>query len=114
MVKALFDLNDIHDSSNQSHCCKALESMLSDPRSMIVYNRKFNEYGAVFKRSTAYMTMDFCCFCGKQFPLSLRDTWFEVLEKDYGIEASISMTKQEKKQVPAEFFTDEWWKKRRL
>lgn len=79
---------------------------------MVVYHRKFREYGALFSRSTVYMIMAFCCFCGKELPTSLRDEWFDTLEKEYGIEASMGMTKKEMKHVLSEFFTDEWCKKR--
>jgi hypothetical protein len=50
-------------------------------------------------------------FCGKKLPLSLRDEWFEILEKEYGLE---NPYEEDRKKVPKEFWTDEWWKNRGL
>jgi hypothetical protein len=47
----------------------------------------------------------------QKLPTSLRDIWFEILEKEYGLERPIS---KDKDSVPQEFLTDEWWKKRGL
>ncbi len=53
----------------------------------------------------------FCPYCGKKMPKELSDEWYDILEKEYGIKDPIHC---DKKQVPQEFWTDEWWKKRGL
>jgi hypothetical protein len=57
------------------------------------------------------MLMDYCMFCSKKLPLFVRDEWFDILEKEYGLE---SPNEEDKKKVSKEFWTDEWWKKRNL
>ena len=54
-----------------------------------------------------------CCpFCGTKLPLDLVTERSEILEKEYCITDPYD-TKQ-KKLIPSEFKTDEWWKKRGL
>ncbi|WP_341759046.1 DUF6980 family protein [Candidatus Tisiphia endosymbiont of Ptychoptera albimana] len=53
----------------------------------------------------------FCPWCGTQLPASLADTWYDTLEKEYNI---TDPTHHDRKKVPPEFKTDEWWKKRGL
>ena len=57
--------------------------------------------------------IEFCPFCGTKLPETLNSKIFEVIEKEYGIpmgEADIF----EFTNLPDEFRTDEWWKKRGL
>ena len=55
--------------------------------------------------------MDYCMFCGTKLPESLRVPWFDILEQEYNLE---SPCEEDKKRVPKEFLTDEWWKNRGL
>lgn len=52
-----------------------------------------------------------CPWCGTKLPKELSDEWYDTLETEYGI---IDPTHKERAKVPAEFWTDEWWKKRGL
>jgi hypothetical protein len=56
--------------------------------------------------------IDFCPFCGTKVPKSLTKKRSEILEREFGIDDPYD-TKQ-KKRIPQEFETDEWWKKRGL
>ncbi len=58
-----------------------------------------------------YMVI-FCPFCGTKLPKRLVGERFEILQKEYGI--TDPYDKKQKKRIPAEFMTDEWWKKRGL
>jgi hypothetical protein len=55
--------------------------------------------------------MDFCMFCGKKLPISVRNEWYDLLEDEYGLE---NPDEEDEKFIPKEFLTDEWWKKRTL
>ena len=55
----------------------------------------------------------YCSNCGTKLPDSLRDAWFTTLKQEYGVEDILN--KDNKAQnIPKEFLTDEWWKKRGL
>jgi hypothetical protein len=56
--------------------------------------------------------VDYCPWCGTKLPESLFDTRFDILEKEYGIDSPYD--DKQKDKIPAEFLTDEWWKKRGL
>ena len=75
------------------------------------YSPKYREYGVTVPQSTGCMLMDYCMFCGKKLPQSLRVPWFDTLEQEYNLE---SPYEEDKKRVPKEFLTDEWWKNRGL
>lgn len=55
----------------------------------------------------------YCPWCATKLPESLFDELSEVLEKQYNLKPDIWNTEKEQ-LIPAEFLTDEWWKKRGL
>ena len=93
------------------HCCLNMDSELSISKAILHYSSVFREYGINIPQSTGCMLMDFCMFCGKKLPLSVRDEWYDILEHEYGLE---SPDEDDRKRVPKEFLIDEWWKKRAL
>jgi hypothetical protein len=93
------------------HCCNSMDCELLSSTSILLYNAKYREYAVKIPNSSTYAMIDFCPFCGEKLPVSLRDEWFDILEQEYGLE---SPCEEDKKRVPKEFLTDEWWKKRGL
>ena len=93
------------------HCCLTMDRGLVSDAHVLHYSAKYREYGIIIPKSTGCMLMDYCMFCGKKLPISVRDEWFEILEKEYGLE---SPCEEDKKKVPKEFLTDEWWQQRGL
>ncbi len=93
------------------HCCLTMDAELARGDALLYYSLRFREYGVKIPKSTGGMLMDYCMFCGKKLPKSVRSEWFGILEKEYGLEWPDS---KDKKKVPQEFWTDEWWKKRGL
>jgi hypothetical protein len=87
--------------------------ILSDHRNNIYYYNVFREHYIQTKRGTVILDMAFCPWCGKKFSESLREKFFKVLELEYGIITDIGDYKT-RPDVPKEFQTDEWWKKRGL
>jgi hypothetical protein len=84
---------------------------VDNPYCSVMWIPKFREYGLQDKNSTSYLPMHYCFNCGTALPESLRNLWFDILEKEYGLESPLG---NDKKKVPAEFQTDEWWKKKGL
>ena len=56
--------------------------------------------------SSAY----YCPWCGTILPTSLSKQWYAILATEYAIE--IPDLPKNAAKIPAEFKTDEWWKKR--
>jgi len=98
-------------SHNTLHCCENMDCELLNNKSILLYNAKYREYAVKIDKSSACVMIDYCLFCGKKLPESLRVPWFDILEEEYGLERPAS---GDKKKVPADFLTDEWWKKRGL
>ena len=94
-------------------CCKELVDSINENefelyeqyRGVCYYYKKNNdEYGQYF--------MCFCPFCGEKMPPNLygSDIYCDALEKAVGKEYC-DITEDE---IPEEFKSDEWWKKRGL
>ena len=93
------------------YCCLTMDAELAKKGTILHYSQRFREYGVKVPKSTGCMLMDYCMFCGKKLPLSVRDEWYEILEKEYGLEHP---DEEDKKKVSKEFWTEEWWKNRGL
>lgn len=100
---------------NIEHCCKMMNDFLKDIRVQIEYIPKYREYYIPLsyrKKITAIQCLLYCPWCGIKLPESLRDQYFDILEKEYGIENDTYA--EEEGILPEEFKTDKWWKKRGL
>ena len=95
-------------------CCETLVLNLKEKRTCIGYNEVFREIYLNRSDTRSVITVIFFCpWCGSKLPNSLRDKFFDILEKEYNIETDIGEYK-ERKDIPMEFKSDEWWKKRDL
>ena len=94
-------------------CCKDMKIFLDDPRNTIEYKEVFREYFISFVDRPWIIIFIYCPWCGKKLPNSLREEFFNTLEKEYNIETDIGEYK-ERTDIPKEFKSDEWWKKRKL
>ncbi len=97
--------------NKKPYCCSNLYQEILSDGSLLDYYTKFREYGIKVQKYATVMLIDYCLFCGTQFPMSVRNEWFDILEKEYGLE---SPYEEDKKKIPKEFLTDEWWKQRGL
>jgi hypothetical protein len=93
------------------HCCLTMDAGLSMAGAILYYDKQYREYGIKGTKLTRGMLIDYCMFCGKKLPTSVRKKWYSILEEEYGLE---SPDEEDRKKVPKEFWTDEWWKKREL
>jgi hypothetical protein len=94
-------------------CCEDIRIILSDSRNNIHYYNVFREYYIQTKRNTVILDIPFCPWCGKQLPSSLREKFFDVLELEYKISTNAGDYK-DRPDIPEEFRSDQWWKKRNL
>ena len=64
------------------HCCEDMDRNLRSTRVSISFFNKFREYG--IKGTTegdSHHVIRFCPWCGTRLPESLRDEWFDEMEK---------------------------------
>lgn len=78
---------------------------LAEPHAAIVYLSKFREYGiSILDGGSAFQEIRYCPWCGGKLPLSLRDEWFDELER-------LEMEPGDE-NIPHEYLSDEWWLQR--
>jgi hypothetical protein len=99
------------------HCCLDMHYGVEDKDnpdniSPCDFNKKFRGYYLIATKGPGGKEMSYCPFCGKRLPKELSDEWFDILEKEYGLD--LPLTSKQYDRIPAEFLTDEWWKKRGL
>ena len=87
-----------------------MDFSLLDSRTAIKYGSIFREY---YIESSKGLHIDFCPWCGEKLLESLRDKFFQILELEYKIFTDIGEY-WVRLDLPEEFKTDEWWKKRGL
>jgi len=95
-----------------NHCCELMMKFVNDPKIGIEYNSKYREYSIDLIYMSSRQGIQNCPFCGQKLPLSLRDNYFEILQKEYNLDNPHH--ESQLKLIPKEFTSDEWWKKRGL
>jgi transcription initiation factor IIE alpha subunit len=88
-------------------CCKLMDQFLEDPKVPLNYYHIVREYGLKLYYSCAIQLIQYCPWCGCKLEEQLGDKYYEILEKEYGIDYPYE-------NVPGEFKSDAWWKKRGL
>jgi hypothetical protein len=96
-----------------------LDALDQPDDSPLVYSADTRSYTitapkALMKKNELWLgySVEFCPFCGIKLPKDFVHVRTEILEKEFGI--TDPYDKKQKKLVPKEFKTDEWWKKRGL
>lgn len=89
-----------------------MKTFLEDPRIPLKYYPIVREYGLILKNSSAIQLIFYCPWCGEKLPESLRNKFFEILNNEYEIEPELDIKNDP--NIPEEFKSDEWWKKRGL
>jgi len=79
-----------------------MQFAIDDPDVPIVYTSKFREVGIrVLDGGDSSILIQYCPWCGNRLPNSLRNEWFEALERQhidpYG------------QQIPEEFLDNRWY-----
>lgn len=86
-----------------------MKIFLEDPKVPLKYYPITREYGLILNHSSAIQLIFYCPWCGTKLPKDLREEFFNILEKEYGIEPEFDI--QNDPNIPEEFKSDEWWKK---
>lgn len=76
---------------------------LEEKKVKIGYIEKFREY-YIDVDGESMQIMKYCPWCGKQLPNSLREEWFNELEK-------LGYDEPFDQNIPIEYTTSAWWKK---
>ena len=87
-----------------THCCEQMRYAVSTAKIPVIFIHKFREYGIkVIDGGTGFIEIQYCPWCGKQLPMSLRDEWFDALEK-LGINPL-----EEENLIPSQFLDGSWY-----
>ena len=98
-----------------THCCSNMARYIQNKA--IDYEPIDRTYGIIYdqdplKQAPSRIAMlKYCPWCASNLPKRLIDEWFDILENEYKIEVPDSTTFT---NVPEEFKSDAWWKKRGL
>ncbi len=96
-------------------CCNAMALVIKRPDNGVIgYDPRFRIYKIISLRdgvSYGYTPIKYCPSCGRSLPENLEHEWTETLKKEFGI---IDPIGSQRDQVPEEFWSDKWWKKRDL
>jgi hypothetical protein len=89
--------------NDKKHCCELMDTMIASGEVAIRFVEKFREYGISYiDGGTSYQIIEFCPWCGKKLPASLRQEWFDALE-EMGLEPG-------DKNIPEKFLTSDWYR----
>ena len=88
-------------NKQRTHCCQSMTDHLECGEIEIIYTPKFREYGVLYQDGRSSQLIKFCPWCGKELPSSLRNRWFDELDK-LGLEPE--------DDLPLDLNSDAWWK----
>jgi hypothetical protein len=114
--KETWKINDDFDG----HCCGPMSAAIRMCDIGVDYDKSTRSYdistpGRFLHDSTVCpgVLLYYCPWCSKELPEPLFDKMEEVLAKEYNLTDN-PWSDENKHRIPAEFLTDEWWKKRGL
>lgn len=85
------------------HCCDHMQMMIDEEKS-IVFIPEFREYGVPIRDGgNSFLVMEYCPWCGSKLPASLREEYFDLLEKS-GISYPCP-----KDLLPVAMRSEKWW-----
>ena len=103
---------DLEEYGCGEHCCAEMNLHIHEKEKIIQYFPSVREY-AIRIEESLIQGLKFCSWCGKELPESLSDALFDLLEQEYGEIADIGNYKNDP-NIPDEFRSEEWWRKRGL
>ena len=82
--------------------------------SLLEYDKEFRTYRFLIKDGVngTHQMFSFCPWCASKLPKELGDIWEETIQKELGYEDPFYEPGYD--NLPKEFRTDEWWRKRGL
>ncbi|AIL66129.1 hypothetical protein NOVO_09075 [Rickettsiales bacterium Ac37b] len=92
-------------------CCKDMVFHIAHKEIHFSYLDRTREYVIhymdIFGENSVQI-VNFCPWCGAKLPKSLRDEYFDIIYDELGMDDEFDPN------LPEEFKSDEWWKKRGL
>lgn len=88
--------------NKQIHCCEMMNRAIESQEIPINFSDRYREYGVnVLDGGTSSISIEYCPWCAKKLPESLRDRWFDELEK-IGLEPG-------DENIPEKFLGAQWY-----
>ena len=96
--------------NEKDFCCFPLYTSTTlntaDAGKNIVYTPYTRTYAMVSIGDWYMSVITYCPYCGKKLPVDLYEKRLEIIEKEF--------PEFSENEIPEEFKTDEWWRKRGL
>ena len=86
----------------RDHHCERMDYAVAEERLPVWFNARFREWGIKYVDGVSSYELLFCPWDGEELPGSLRDAWFERLDR-LGMEP-------EDPRVPEAMRSDRWWR----
>jgi hypothetical protein len=88
----------------------------NDAPEVLIYRPEIRAYGYYLDRELPIIQyISYCPFCGTKLPDDLEEEYWDIIINEVGPEYYHTHENyDEKRHLPPEFQTDEWWKKRGL
>lgn len=85
------------------HCCHEMTFHLEAAELHLSYDNRFREYGIHYRSEygIGLQMISNCPWCGSQLPASLRDAWFDELDR---------LGRAPEDDLPAPLQSDAWWR----
>ena len=86
------------------HCCREMTSRIDAAELHLSYDCRFREYGIYYRSECGGASIQkflYCPWCGSQLPDSLRDAWFEELDR---------LRLEPEDELPTPLRSDAWWR----
>lgn len=87
------------------HCCQQMSAFLEEKKVHISYSQRFRQYGIVLSGGNVIQEIYYCPWCGTKLPGSLKDEYFQTLDRLGAINKTIFSN-----DIPDDFRSDKWWK----
>ena len=92
-------------------CCGDMSYVLKASKDIDYHSISRSFSARIDTPEGTHIELGYCPWCGTKLPESLSSKWMDVLRDEYGI---TDPNFDEADKVPAEFRSDEWWKRRGL
>jgi hypothetical protein len=108
-----FLIRNIWQMDEKDFCCNRMFTAITEDKTVdyAMIDRTYGLLYGEFAGQPCISSLHYCPWCGEKLKGRLIDEWYEILENEYCIEGP---DMDNFTNVPPEFRTDEWWKKRGL
>lgn len=87
----------------EKQCCESMQINI-DGDTAIRYIPKFREYGiAICDGGSSFQVINYCPWCGKKLPKSLRNEWFDIVYDE------LKLDDMDDDNLPEDMKTSTWW-----